>query len=98
MFSELAALLFMSRTFGHKAHLRTRSYAAHTALNSFYDGLTDLTDKLVEGYQGRNGIIEIPDCEAEDGGADPIAVLKKHLALKKSATKLSLRLTHPCTT
>ena len=39
----------------HKLHLKITgdgSYAAHTALNAFYDGLHDHADTLVEGYQG----------------------------------------------
>jgi len=79
MFSELASLLFMSRDFGHKAHLRTRSLSAHTALKTFYTELTDLVDELVEAYQGRNGIVDIPSCEAADPGSDPAAILREHL-------------------
>jgi hypothetical protein len=39
----------------HKLHLKVTgdgSFAAHTALNAFYDGLHDQADTLVEGYQG----------------------------------------------
>lgn len=39
----------------HKLHLKVTgpgSFAAHTALNPFYEGLHDHTDTLVEGYQG----------------------------------------------
>ena len=39
----------------HKLHLKVTgdgSFAAHTALNAFYDGLHDHADTLVEGYQG----------------------------------------------
>ena len=44
-----------ARTSFHKLHLKIKgdgSYAAHTALNAFYDGLPDQADTLVEGYQG----------------------------------------------
>lgn len=81
MFPELAALLVMSSDFGRKAHLRTRSYSAHVALNGFYDELISLTDSLIEAYQGRHGIITIPDCVSESPGADTIQVLRKHLAI-----------------
>lgn len=43
------------RTSMHQLHLSITgpgSYAAHMALNSFYDALPDLIDSLVEGYQG----------------------------------------------
>lgn len=39
----------------HRLHLKVTgdgSFAAHTALNPFYDGLHDHADTLVEGYQG----------------------------------------------
>ena len=39
----------------HKLHLKIKgdgSYAAHKALNEFYDGLHGHADTLIEGYQG----------------------------------------------
>ena len=39
----------------HKLHLKVKgdgSFAAHTALGAFYEGLHDHADTLVEGYQG----------------------------------------------
>ena len=39
----------------HKLHLKVKgagSYAAHKALNDFYDGLHGHADTLIEGYQG----------------------------------------------
>ena len=39
----------------HKLHLKVTgdgSFAAHTALNTFYDGLHGHADTLIEGYQG----------------------------------------------
>lgn len=60
MFHELLALLFFGRDFGHRAHLRTQSFAAHNALDTFYKDLPELVDKLVEVYQGRYGLVDIP--------------------------------------
>ena len=43
------------RTSIHMYHLTITglgSYAAHKALNKFYDAIPDLADTLVEGYQG----------------------------------------------
>lgn len=54
---ELIMLLFHARTAAHVMHLRTRSYAAHKALNEFYDGLVGLADSLAESYQGRYELI-----------------------------------------
>lgn len=62
--STVAALimqLFHARTNAHVLHLRTRSYAAHKALNEFYDEIVGLTDDLAESYQGRYGIQEYPE-------------------------------------
>lgn len=38
-------------------HWQTSSYAEHQALGEFYEGLSDLTDTLVEAYQGKFGRI-----------------------------------------
>jgi hypothetical protein len=54
--------LFQLRDEIHINHLRVTgpgSFAAHKALNKFYDGILDLTDSLIESYQGKYGIIEI---------------------------------------
>lgn len=43
------------RTSIHMLHLNISgpgSYAAHKALNEFYDAIPDMADTLVEGYQG----------------------------------------------
>lgn len=40
------------RTAAHLAHLRTRSYSQHKALQAFYDGIVDLIDDYAEIYQG----------------------------------------------
>ena len=49
-----------SRDQAHIFHWQTTgegSFAAHTALNAYYDAIPDLTDTLVESYQGKHGII-----------------------------------------
>ena len=55
---ELVARCFHARTVAHILHLKTRSYAAHIALNEFYDEIVDLTDGFAEAYQGKYGLIE----------------------------------------
>jgi hypothetical protein len=55
MVSACVSELMNARTSFHKLHLKvtgTGSYAAHKALNKFYDALPDHADTLVEGYQG----------------------------------------------
>jgi DNA-binding ferritin-like protein len=69
---ELASLFFHSRTQAHVFHLRvkgTGSYAAHKALNKYYDEIIDLIDGLVESYQGKNGLIEFQDVDGIDNNA-----------------------------
>jgi hypothetical protein len=51
--------LFELRDAAHVEHLKTRSFAAHSALNTFYDELLDLADGFVESYQGKHGIVNI---------------------------------------
>lgn len=58
---QLLGTLFLGRDIAHRAHLKTRSYAKHVALDGFYTGIVDLTDALAEMYQGRfNKLVEIP--------------------------------------
>jgi hypothetical protein len=56
-FVKFISTLFASRTQAHILHLQTDSFAAHKALNEYYDAIVDLADGLVESFQGRYGII-----------------------------------------
>ena len=55
--ADFVGMLFLARDVTHSAHLNTRSYAKHVALNVFYDGVIDLADKFAEAYQGKYGLI-----------------------------------------
>jgi hypothetical protein len=55
--TTLISLLFASRTQAHIFHLQTTSYAAHIALQAYYEGIIPLIDAFVESYQGKYGII-----------------------------------------
>jgi hypothetical protein len=80
MFAKLIALLLLSRDTAHRQHWATLSFAEHKTLNEFYDSILDLTDSLMEKYQGRYGRVEVPTLEEKDTySKDPILVLKKHL-------------------
>ena len=57
-FAKFISYLLHSRTQAHIFHLQTKSFAAHMALNGYYDGIVDLVDGLVETYQGKYGILE----------------------------------------
>lgn len=55
MVAACAVELMNARNSFHKLHLKVTgegSYAAHKALNKFYDQLPDFVDSLMEGYQG----------------------------------------------
>lgn len=55
---EIIGMLFYARTIAHKEHLKTKSFAQHMALNTFYDEIVELADKLAEAYQGCEGIMK----------------------------------------
>ena len=57
---ELVMTFFHARTTAHMLHLKTRSYAAHKALNDFYDAVIGLTDSFAEVAQGEYGLIPLP--------------------------------------
>lgn len=58
---EIIGLLFHARNVAHKEHLRTKSFAQHMALGTFYDEVIELADKLAEAFQGDEGIMpDIP--------------------------------------
>lgn len=81
MMSELIALLFFSRDYGHKAHLATRSHAQHVTLDAFYKELTELLDELAEAAQGKFGILDIPSIEDEVDILKPVSTLESHLKI-----------------
>lgn len=62
-------------TLTHTQHLRTRSYAHHMALGDFYDELNELTDSLAEAYQGRYGLMDLPEVPYKKE-TDPIMSIK----------------------
>lgn len=58
-FTQLISTLLASRTQAHIFHWQVEgvgSYAAHKALNEYYDGIVEHFDGLVESFQGRYGI------------------------------------------
>lgn len=65
MIGEFLLVCFHARTNAHVLHLQTRSYAAHKALNEFYDEIVDLADSFAEAYIGSYGLIEFSDTPYE---------------------------------
>ena len=67
--------LMQSRNQAHIYHLQVQgmgSYAAHKALNKYYEDIVDLIDGIAESYQGRYGIItgyKMADTIREDNNA-----------------------------
>lgn len=60
-FCELTCKILHSRNQAHVFHLGVTgegSFAAHKALNDYYDGVLDLYDGLVESYQGKYGLLK----------------------------------------
>ncbi len=55
--AKFLSTLFNSRDQAHIFHLQTSSYAAHKALNDYYDAVVSLIDNYAETCQGRYGII-----------------------------------------
>lgn len=55
--ADFVGALFLARDVAHSVHLNTRSFAKHSALQSFYDEVIELADKFAEAYQGRHGLI-----------------------------------------
>ena len=86
--AKAIGIMFLSRTMSHMAHLKTKSYATHIALNDFYDGIIDLADNLIEAAQGQYGILDVPFVNASGNVNDPIGMLQGHL--KQLETTMSM--------
>lgn len=56
--ARFISTLFGSRNQAHIFHLQTPSYAAHKALQTYYEEIVELIDSYVEIYQGRYGILK----------------------------------------
>ena len=57
LMGQFVSTLLASRTQAHIFHLQTPSFAAHKALNEYYDEIVGITDGIVESYQGKYGIV-----------------------------------------
>jgi hypothetical protein len=62
-------MVLVGRDLAHRAHWKTTSYAAHVALQGFYEGVLALLDGFVEQYQGRyNELLDVPLADNEFEG------------------------------
>ena len=84
---EMIMRCFHARTAAHVAHLQTRSYAEHKALNEFYDEIVGIADDFAETYQGMFGLIqEYPGLSLPTGKAcDWIEALRQWLKQNRAA-------------
>lgn len=89
---DFIGMLFYSRNAAHLMHLKTTSFAAHKALNDYYDGIVGIADSLAESYQGAYGLINITIPACTCGDDDPVSYfteLKSYLDTKRSLFKQS---------
>jgi DNA-binding ferritin-like protein len=59
-FDEMVSRLLHSQTQVHIFHLGTKgsgSYAAHKALQGYYEGIDALVDGVIESFQGKYGLV-----------------------------------------
>ena len=59
--AKFVSKMFEARQMAHVFHLQAKgdgAYAEHVALDSFYNGILDLTDNFAEVYAGQYEIIE----------------------------------------
>lgn len=77
MIEELVARVFKTRNQVHLAHWKTKSYAEHQALGSFYDDVIDILDRAVEAIQGSKGIIGHVDLSCKDESVEIIKCLSE---------------------
>jgi len=65
--ANLVSQLLKARNVAHMWHWKVKSFSQHLALGELYDGLTEMTDSLMEMYMGRYGTadhIELSDPNA----------------------------------
>ena len=74
---QLVSELLESVLIVHKVHLqaKSRSYAEHKALGSFYDKIGDFADGIYEQFAGQTTTVDIPDAMIYD--SNPITYLEK---------------------
>lgn len=78
--AETVSRCFCARNAAHFAHLKTKRYATHVALQEFYEGVVEAADAFAEAYQGVFGVISsYPACDTPSGELAPIKELREWL-------------------
>ena len=73
MIEQLVAKVFAARDAAHLAHWSTGSYSEHVALAHFYAEVVEITDRVVECYQG--AFEKLPKVELEHSKSTPAELL-----------------------
>lgn len=58
MIVELVTRVFEMRNKAQVRHWQTQSFSEHKALGTYYEGVIDKLDEIVESYQGGFGLIK----------------------------------------
>ncbi len=88
LMGQFVSTLMASRTQAHIFHLQTPSFAAHKALNEYYENIVDIIDGLVESYQGKYGIITNYECDGFEDYSSGEQVIKYLKDLESSIEDL----------
>ena len=89
--SKFLATLMHSRTEAHMLHLMTKSFAAHKALNDYYDAVVGIVDDYAETFQGKYSVV--PSYAVEPVGVEKgKAPLDWIMSLGKSVKDLRKKL------
>jgi hypothetical protein len=64
--------LISYRAQAHILHLSTKSFSEHKSLEKFYNSLNELTDDLIETYQGQYGIVNISQGQIKSSQASEL--------------------------
>lgn len=86
-YAVLIKKLFEARQIIHNEHLATNSYAAHKALDAFYNGILEIADELAEIYQGEFGLLDLSG-SINVVRVEPTAYLKELANFLKGAPSL----------
>ena len=88
---QLASLLMQSRNQAHVFHLGVKgpgAFAAHLALQGYYEGIIPLLDGLVEAYQGQYGLIKFQAVNGLDNNCEIKNIISYFEKLCKAVEKL----------
>ncbi len=81
--AEYISHLFEIRINAHIAHLQTKSFSQHKALEIVYEGIVELTDSLVEVLQNKEIITGYPQIELKEG-INFVDYLKNKIAITRT--------------